>query len=63
MGPSFFNRVELLSEKRSLIINVLLGVYFICLQALEYYGARFRIVVRVYALLSLLQEDFIGCTY
>ena len=41
MGPSFFNRVELFSEKRILIINVLLEVYFICLRALEYYGTRF----------------------
>ena len=49
--------------KRDLVITVLLGVYFTCLQALEYYEARFRFADSVYGPTFLLQQDFTGHMY
>merc|ERR1712183_1255152 len=43
--------------KRGPIITVLLGIYFTCLQALEYYEARFRFADRVYGSTFLLLQD------
>merc|ERR1739838_1233416 len=46
--------------KRGLIITVLLGVYFTCLQALEYYEARFRFADRVYGSTFFIATGFHG---
>merc|ERR1712105_99951 len=46
--------------KRGLIITVLLGIYFTCLQALEYYEARFRFADRVYGSTFFIATGFHG---
>ena len=46
--------------KRGLVITVLLGVYFTCLQALEYYEARFRFADSVYGSTFFIATGFHG---
>lgn len=46
--------------KSGLIITVLLGIYFTCLQALEYYEASFRFADRVYGSTFFIATGFHG---
>lgn len=51
---------NLSSRIRGLAITVILGVYFSCLQAIEYYEARFRIADSVYGATFYVATGFHG---
>jgi cytochrome c oxidase subunit 3 len=53
-------RGNLSTTQTGLLLTVILGIYFTCLQAIEYYEARFSIAERVYGATFYVATGFHG---